>query len=141
MSCKRSLPRSIRVDRGTKFTSKAVDEWAWKHGVQLNFVRPGKSTENGMIGPFYGRLRDECLNYDKFESLADARSSVEAWGIDYNYQRPPNALGHLTPKEYFRTHQPEGVRSCRIPCMKCTAASGASSKRLHAVPTMVLALF
>ena len=140
VSCKRSLSRSIRVDHGTEFTSKAVDEWAWKNGVQLDFVRPGKPTENGMIESFHGRFRDECLNCNEFESLADAQSRIEAWRMDYNYQRPHSALGHLTPKEYIRMHQPAGVRSCRIPFTNCTA-SGASSKRLHAVATMVLVLF
>lgn len=56
------LPRSIRVDHGTEFTSKALDEWVWKNGVQLDFIRPGKPTENGMKESFNRRLRDECLN-------------------------------------------------------------------------------
>ena len=108
---KRSLPRSIRVDHGTEFTSKALDEWAWKRGVQLDFVRPGKPTENGMIESFNGRLRDECLNSHEFESLADARARIEAWRMDYNHERPHSALGHLTPKEFVRLHQSDEVRS------------------------------
>jgi putative transposase len=38
----RPLRRSITVDHGTEFTSKALDQWAWENGVQLNFTRPGK---------------------------------------------------------------------------------------------------
>ena len=105
-SIKRMLSRAIRVDHGTEFTSKALDEWAWKNAVQLDFVRPGKPTENGMIESFNGRLRDECLNCNEFESLADAQSRIEAWRIDYNHQRPHGALGHLTPKEFVELHQP-----------------------------------
>lgn len=41
------LPRSITVDHGTEFTSKALDHWAWKNGVALDFTRPGKPTDNG----------------------------------------------------------------------------------------------
>jgi putative transposase len=108
---KRSLPRSIRVDHGTEFTSKALDEWAWKNGVQLDFVRPGKPTENGMIESFNGRLRDECLNCNEFESLPDARSRIEAWRMDYNHERPHGALGHLTPKEFVRLQQPAEAES------------------------------
>lgn len=66
VSAERSLPRSIRVDHGTEFTSRALDEWAWKNGVRLDFIRPGKPTENGMIESFNGRLRDECLNCYEF---------------------------------------------------------------------------
>lgn len=111
VSSKRSLPRSIRVDYGTEFMSKALAEWAWKNGVHLDFIRPGKPTENGMIESFNGRLRDECLNCNEFESLDDARARIEAWRIDYNHERPHSALGHLTPKEYVRLHQPAELRS------------------------------
>ena len=107
----RALPQSIRVDHGTEFTSKALDEWAWQRGVQLDYIRPGKPTENGMIESFNGRLRDECLNCNEFESLHDARTRIEAWRIDYNSGRPHGALGHLTPTEYVKMHQSAGARS------------------------------
>lgn len=93
-------PRSITVDHGTEFTSKALEEWAWRRGVKLDFIRPGKPTDNGHIESFNGRFRDECLNVHQFHSLEDARAKFEAWRIDYNQNRPHSALGHLTPSEY-----------------------------------------
>ena len=111
VSAKRSLPRSIRVDHGTEFTSRALDAWAWKNGVRLDFIRSGKPTENGMIESFNGRLQDECLNCHEFESLPDARARIEAWRMDYNHERPHSALGHLTPNEYVRLHQSAELRS------------------------------
>jgi hypothetical protein len=33
-----------------------------RRGLKLDFIRPGKPTENGHIESFNGRLRDECLN-------------------------------------------------------------------------------
>ena len=100
VSCLRSLPRSITVDHGTEFTSRALDEWAWNNGVQLDFTRPGKPTDNGLCESFNGRLRDECLNVNEFESIEHARETIEAWRIDYNEHRPHGALGYLTPSEY-----------------------------------------
>lgn len=100
------LPRSIRVDHGTEFTSRALDAWAWKNGVELDFIRPGKPTENGMIESFNGRLRDECLNCNEFISIDDARCRIEAWRKDYNGARPHGALGKLTPREFIEMHQP-----------------------------------
>ena len=35
-------PRSIRVDNGPEFISKALDLWACMNGVTLDFWRPGK---------------------------------------------------------------------------------------------------
>jgi len=93
-------PRSITVDHGTEFMSRALEDWAYQRGVQLDFIRPGKPVENAHIESFNGRLRDECLNVHQFVSLADARAKIEAWRIDYNQHRPHGSLGHLTPMEY-----------------------------------------
>jgi len=38
----RPTPRSITVDHGTEFTSRALEDWAYQRGVQLDFIRPGK---------------------------------------------------------------------------------------------------
>ena len=51
----RLLPKAITVDHGTEFTSRALDERAWQRKVQLDFIRPGKPVENGMIESFNGR--------------------------------------------------------------------------------------
>ena len=56
----RHLPYAITVNYGTEFTFKVLDEWCYVRGVKLDFIRPGKSTENGSIESFNGRLRDEC---------------------------------------------------------------------------------
>ena len=52
-------PRSITVDHGTEFQSRALEDWAYRQGVQLDFIRPGKPVENAFIESFNGRLRDE----------------------------------------------------------------------------------
>lgn len=98
-------PVSITVDHGTEFTSRALEDWAWRRGVKLDFIHPGKPTENGHIESFNGRLRDECLNVMQFTSLQDANEKIEAWRIDYNQHRPHSSLGNLTPSEFVRKRQ------------------------------------
>jgi putative transposase len=98
-------PISITVDHGTEFTSKALEEWAYRRGVKLDFIHPGKPTENGHIESFNGRLRDECLNVMQFVSIDGAREKIESWRIDYNGCRPHSSLGHLTPSEYAQKRQ------------------------------------
>ena len=100
VACQRGYPQSIRVDNGTEFYSKAMDQWAYRCGVQLAFIRPGKPVENGYIESFNGRLRDECLNVHLFFGLEDARQKLETWRMDYNTQRPHRSLGQMTPTEY-----------------------------------------
>ena len=64
-----AAPRSITVDHGTEFMSRALEDWAYHRGVQLDFIRPGKPVENTFIESFNGRLRDECLNVHQFTSI------------------------------------------------------------------------
>jgi putative transposase len=49
---------------GSEFYSRAMEAWAYRYGVQLDFIRPGKPLENSYIESFNGRLRDECLNVE-----------------------------------------------------------------------------
>ena len=94
-------PRSITVDHGTEFMSRALEDWAYQRGVALDFTRPGKPTDNGHIERFKGRLRDECLRVHQFTSLADAREKIEGGRCDDHQVRPHRALGHLTPREFI----------------------------------------
>lgn len=100
------LPRSLRTDNGPEFTCRALDAWARKHGVGMEHSRPGKPTDNGFVESFNGKLRDECLNENVFESLAEARRILEEWRHDYNSKRPHSALGWRSPEAYRAEHQP-----------------------------------
>ena len=96
----RGLPASITVDNGPEFDGKVLDQWAYRSGVRLSFIRPGKPNENAYIESFNGKFRDECLNEHWFISLAHARGVIEAWRIEYNTERPHSSLGNRTPEEF-----------------------------------------
>jgi len=97
----RGLPEVITVDNGPEFAGRAMDEWAYRKGVKLSFIRPGKPVENAFAESFNGRLRDECLNTNWFLSLRHARDVIEDWRKDYNTVRPHSSLGGLTPNEFI----------------------------------------
>jgi putative transposase len=101
----RGLPQSITVDNGPEFDGKVLDQWAYRTGVQLSFIRPGKPNENAYIESFNGKFRDECLNEHWFISLAHARSVIEAWRIEYNTERPHSSLGNRTPQEFANSRK------------------------------------
>jgi putative transposase len=90
-------PKSIRVDQGPEFVSKDLDLWAYARGVELDFSRPGKPTDNAYIESLNGKFRAECLSAHWFLSLADARRKCERWRRDYNDIRPHSAIGYQTP--------------------------------------------
>jgi len=100
VTAERGFPKMIRVDNGPEFISKAVDMWAYWNGVKLDFIRPGKPTDNAFIESFNGRFRQECLNEHWFLSLEDAEEKIEAWRRDYNEHRPHSSLGNIPPAEF-----------------------------------------
>ena len=101
----RGLPQVITVDNGPEFTSRVLDEWAYRHGVKLHFIRPGRPVENAYAESFIGRLRDECLNENWFITLRDTRAIIEGWRVDYNECRPHTSLGGLTPMEFMENNE------------------------------------
>jgi len=94
------LPKMLFVDNGPEFTSKALDAWAHRHGVQLAFSRPGTPTDHPCIEAFNARFREKCLNQHWFGSLAEARTTIEAWRVEYTTERPHTALGPQVPAGY-----------------------------------------
>jgi putative transposase len=93
-------PAGIQVDNGTEFTSNQFDAWAYDRGIAVHFISPGRPVENAVIESFNGKLRDECLNVNWFESLDEARTLITSWRTDYNEQRPHSALGNIPPAQY-----------------------------------------
>lgn len=59
-----------------RFASRVMDAWAYRNGIQLDFIRFGKPVENSFIKRFNGRLRDECLNVYVFFTLNYVRKEL-----------------------------------------------------------------
>jgi transposase InsO family protein len=99
---RRGRPAVIRTDNGKEFTGKAMLNWAYRNGVSLRLIEPGKPNQNAYVESFNGRLRDECLNEHWFTSLPHARLEIERWRREYNEERPKQGLGGLTPTQYAK---------------------------------------
>jgi putative transposase len=96
----RGTPKVLFCDNGAEFTSQMMDLWAYQNGVQIDFSRPGKPTDNAHVESFNGTFRAECLNAHWFTSLGEAKQIIEAWRREYNESRPHRALGERTPNEF-----------------------------------------
>ena len=96
-------PACVVSDNGTEFTSKAILKWANDNKVEWHSIDPGKPQQNGYVESFNGSLRDECLNEEIFDSLADARRKLALWRYDDNHIGPHSSLGNNTPTEARRT--------------------------------------
>jgi putative transposase len=105
----RGAPKAIRFDNGSEFTSRLMLKWAAERQIELQFIEPGKPTQNAKIESLNGRIRDELLNTKTFVSIFEARRAAAEWQCDYNEVRPHSALGYRTPREFanaFKTTQP-----------------------------------
>ena len=92
----RGVPEHIRSDNGPEFTSKAVREWLSNLGVMALFIEPGSPWENGYVESFNGKLRDEFLNGELFNTLAEARILIEWWRKEYNQGEASQCTGIST---------------------------------------------
>jgi putative transposase len=91
------VPDYIRSDNGSEFTSLAIRKWLQRIGVQTLFIEPGSPWENGYIESFNGKLRDELLNGEIFDTILEARVLTEKWREHYNRIRPHSSLKFLPP--------------------------------------------
>jgi putative transposase len=96
-------PGFIVCDNGTEYTSLVMFDWAQRNGVGLQFIQPGKPSQNGFCESFNGRVRDECLNESLFSSLREAQEITAKWRIAYNTERPHSALNWATPNEFAKS--------------------------------------
>lgn len=118
-------PSVILVDNGPEFTSKALDEWAYRNGVHLEFIWPGKSVENAYIESFNASLRKECLNSHWFHTLEEAKQTIESWRGEYDQVRPHNSLGNLSPGEHADNHDQQGASEASTLTLEAVQLMGA----------------
>ena len=93
----RGTPGFIRSDNAPEFTAKAVREWLVHTGVGPLYIEPGSPWENGYVESFIGRLRDELLNGEIFDTLLEAKVVIGNWRKEYNQIRPHSSLGYRPP--------------------------------------------
>ena len=96
----REAPKVLFCDNGSEFASQAMDLWAYRNGVRIDFSRPGKPTDNAFVESFNGTLRAECLDAHWCTTLAEAKQLIELWRREYNESRPHRALAQRTPSEF-----------------------------------------
>jgi putative transposase len=104
---RRGVPTYIRSDNGSEFTATKVRDWLARVGVKTLFIEPGSPWENGYVESFNGKLRDELLAREQFDTLLEAKVLIERWRRHFNAVRPHSSLSYRAPA-------PEAIQSAAI---------------------------
>jgi transposase InsO family protein len=91
------VPEQVRSGNGPEFTAKAVREWPGRVGAATLDIEPGSPWENGYIEGFNGKLSDELLDGEVFDTLVEAKVLIERYRVLYNTVRPHSSLGYRPP--------------------------------------------
>lgn len=111
----RGVPDYLRSDNGAEFTAQAVRDWLERVGVKTLYIEPGSPWENGYIESFNGKLRDELLDGEIFDTLLEAKVLIERWRVQYNTVRPHSSLGYRPPAPEAIQPWPAGSAALRLP--------------------------
>jgi putative transposase len=94
----RGVPAHVRSDQGPEFVAEAVKGWiAGVGAATAAFIEKASPRENGYVESFNGKLRDELLRAEVFNSLREAQVLIEQWRRHYNTARPHSSLGYRPP--------------------------------------------
>ena len=119
----RGVPAYVRSDDGAGLAAAAVREWITRLGAKTAYIEPGSPWENGYVESFDGKLRDELLAAEVFDTRAETRVLIERWRKHYNTVRPHSALGPWCPKSSCpgdHRLRPGRAQQARLKGMSCT---------------------
>ena len=127
---RRGVPGHIRSDYGPEFTAKAVRDWLGRVGSKALFIEPGSPWENGYVESFNGKLSDELLEGEVFDTQLEAKVLIERWRVCYNTVRPHSRLGYRPPAPgAFRPGTP-GLGATLLPPASMAGAAGTLTWRV-----------
>jgi putative transposase len=98
----------IRSDNGLIFQSRRFRAACRDYRLRQEFITPYTPEQNGLVERFFRSLKEECVWQHNFASFAEARTAITQWIEWYNADRPHQALGYRSPRQ-FRALQPQLV--------------------------------
>jgi putative transposase len=88
-------------DRGSQYTSQGYLAVLKEAEIQVSMSSKGDCYDNALMESFFGTLKEECVERQKYHTRAEARSSVfEYIEVFYNRQRRHSSLGYVSPVTY-----------------------------------------
>jgi putative transposase len=98
----------VRSDNGLIFQSRRFRAACRDYRLRQEFITPYTPEQNGIVERFFRSLKEECVWQHNFADFAEARAAITQWIHWYNTERPHQALGYRSPRQ-FRALQPKLV--------------------------------
>jgi transposase InsO family protein len=88
-------------DRGSQYASTDYQKILKDHGIICSMSRKGNCYDNAVAESFFGRLKSEWVNHNRYLSRSEAiRSLFYYIEIFYNRKRRHSSINYVTPQEY-----------------------------------------
>lgn len=92
----------IRSDNGLIFQSRRFRQACQFDRSGQEFITPYTPEQNGLIERFFRSLKEECVWQHQFKTFTDAKHAITRWIAWYNAERPHQALGDRSPRQYHQ---------------------------------------
>ena len=89
------------TDRGVQYASEAYRRRLRAAQIEPSMSRPGNCYDNAVTESFFGTLKTELVNHERYATHEQARRSLFEWiEVFYNRQRRHSSLGYLSPEAF-----------------------------------------
>ena len=96
LKAEHGLPQVVRCDNEPEFLGESFTAWAKQAGMAIQYIQPN---QNAYVERFNRTYREGVLDQHLFASLDDVRKATYWSMIEYNEERPHDALGDKTPAD------------------------------------------
>ena len=100
-------PEIFNTDQGSQFTSEAFTQTLQEQRVQVSMDGKGRYLDNIFVERLWRSIKYEEVYLKAYQTVAEARTGINAYLEFYNRQRPHQALGYRTPAEVYQHGQEE----------------------------------
>ena len=99
-----SRPEIFNTDQGVQFTAQEFSELLSRNEVKISMDGRGRVYDNILVERLWRTVKYEEVYLHEYQTVSEARQSLEAYFRFYNAERLHQGLGYRTPYEVYFGH-------------------------------------
>jgi putative transposase len=100
-------PEIFNTDQGSQFTSAAFTGLLLENGIKISMDGRGSWRDNVFVERLWRSVKYEEVYLRAYDSVGDARASLDRYLTFYNRKRPHSSLDARTPERAYYNHLPQ----------------------------------